>query len=569
MQIEKLESIMTNFSNDIIEDILIQLGIKNGIAEWNFEGRSSLSKKDKIKIIVAIKGLDLFNEKKFRLNFFLAFEDRSALKKMLELTNYSNTSLDNQTEEAKYLADIEFVDNNLYSYLIRTYFEINDYCFDSKQTEASCELIKASENKFYELFDYQYLIKQQVINDLANEQKRLYKILIHMPTGTGKTKTAMHIIAHYINFVTKGKGIIVWIAHTNELLQQAFDTFVNVWGHLSLYDIKVFKGWQKFPDKIEDGILFVSIQSLQAKMSKAVFNDISELASLIVFDEVHKAGARKTKQCIHQLMIRDNNYGKKFLGLTATPGRKTEFDVENMLFANEFENYVGIDICKILQISLSENEVNNYPNEKDDPIRFFQENHYLSYLKKIVLEYKDESLISKVRQELIKNSNDYSGDLLNEISNNRLRNMAIIERIQQLNNEKKPTIIFACSLQHAKLLSAYLKLLDIDNSLVYGDMGSYARRKAIDDFKSGKVNFIINYEILTTGFDSTKIECVFITRPTKSVILYSQMIGRGLRGPKMGGKSECLLIDVEENLLCFNENKAFKYFNSYWRKENE
>lgn len=63
MQIEKLESIMTNFSNDIIEDILIQLGIKNGIAEWNFEGRSSLSKKDKIKIIVAIKGLDLFNEK--------------------------------------------------------------------------------------------------------------------------------------------------------------------------------------------------------------------------------------------------------------------------------------------------------------------------------------------------------------------------------------------------------------------------------------------------------------------------------------------------------------------------
>ena len=100
-------------------------------------------------------------------------------------------------------------------------------------------------------------------------------------------------------------------------------------------------------------------------------------------------------------------------------------------------------------------------------------------------------------------------------------------------------------------------------------MGSYARRKAIDDFKSGKVNFIINYEILTTGFDSTKIECVFITRPTKSVILYSQMIGRGLRGPKMGGKSECLLIDVEENLLCFNENKAFKYFNSYWRKENE
>ena len=92
-------------------------------------------------------------------------------------------------------------------------------------------------------------------------------------------------------------------------------------------------------------------------------------------------------------------------------------------------------------------------------------------------------------------------------------------------------------------------------------------KKAIADFKDrdNPVNIIINYDILTTGFDSTNIDCVFITRPTKSVILYSQMIGRGLRGPQMGGAETCLLIDVKENLEVYNENEAFSHFNSYWR----
>ena len=99
-------------------------------------------------------------------------------------------------------------------------------------------------------------------------------------------------------------------------------------------------------------------------------------------------------------------------------------------------------------------------------------------------------------------------------------------------------------------------------------MPSYIRTKAINDFKDrdNPVNIIINFDILTTGFDATNIDCVFITRPTKSVILYSQMIGRGLRGPQMGGGETCLLIDVKENIDAYDENEAFSHFNSYWRK---
>lgn len=112
-----------------------------------------------------------------------------------------------------------------------------------------------------------------------------------------------------------------------------------------------------------------------------------------------------------------------------------------------------------------------------------------------------------------------------------------------------------------------LTLEGIQNSLVLGNMQAMDRKKAIDDFKdkNSGVDIIINYEVLTTGFDSKNIRCVFITRPTKSIVLYSQMLGRGLRGPLMGGNEECLLVDVDDNLEAFDNETAFLHFNDYWR----
>ena len=112
-----------------------------------------------------------------------------------------------------------------------------------------------------------------------------------------------------------------------------------------------------------------------------------------------------------------------------------------------------------------------------------------------------------------------------------------------------------------------LTLEDIPNSLVVSDLDTVDRRKAIEAFKDrqSNVDIIINYEVLTTGFDSKNIRCVFITRPIKSIVLYSQMLGRGLRGPLMGGNESCQLIDVDDNLQVFDNETAFSHFNDYWR----
>lgn len=121
------------------------------------------------------------------------------------------------------------------------------------------------------------------------------------------------------------------------------------------------------------------------------------------------------------------------------------------------------------------------------------------------------------------------------IGRNKSRNLRILQKLRELNMQKKPTIVFACSVKHAQLLSAMLTLEDIPNAVVYGDMPAFERSLAIEQFKDtrNEMNILINYEVLTTGFDATNIECVFIARPTQSVVLYSQMLGRGLRGPQM------------------------------------
>jgi len=76
---------------------------------------------------------------------------------------------------------------------------------------------------------------------------------------------------------------------------------------------------------------------------------------------------------------------------------------------------------------------------------------------------------------------------------------------------------------------------------------------------------LINYGILSTGFDAPNIGAVIITRPTSSMVLYSQMIGRGLRGPKVGGREECLLIDVKDNFIGYGDQQImYDFFDGYW-----
>lgn len=221
------------------------------------------------------------------------------------------------------------------------------------------------------------------------------------------------------------------------------------------------------------------------------------------------------------------------------------------------------------EISMSPQEAANATAEQDI-IKYFQNRGVLSKVKKEQLTYPEQLSDSEIRDiKVIATNNgydDFSKKALETIGRNKSRNRMILGKLKELNAKKIPTIVFACSVQHGQLLSSMLSLDNVPNVLIIGNMSTYDREKAIRKFKdeNDDTNIIINYEVLTTGFDATNIGCVFITRPTQSVVLYSQMLGRGLRGPQMGGNAECLLIDIKDNLRQYNENMAFSHFDNYW-----
>jgi len=110
-----------------------------------------------------------------------------------------------------------------------------------------------------------------------------------------------------------------------------------------------------------------------------------------------------------------------------------------------------------------------------------------------------------------------------------------------------------------------LNLKGVSSASVTSDMNKLTRFRAIESFKRGKCSVLVNYGILTTGFDAPNIDALFITRPTSSIILYSQMLGRGLRGPKVGGNENCILYDVVDNISGYGDQEdIYEYFDGYW-----
>lgn len=325
-----------------------------------------------------------------------------------------------------------------------------------------------------------------------------------------------------------------------------------------------------------NGIVFCGLSKLMsiADTNPDLYERLKIDCRLVVFDEAHKAAARQTQRVIEGLMRMPVGYeNRALIGLTATPGRTTAESYDNNLLSNMFGNkliYIDSDILN--QINMGRLQALNTVAETN-VIKYFQERKILAKMKPQKLSYKTEfsekdlKTLSGALRDLGYDDKEYTSEQLKILARNKERNLAILSKIRQLQLDKKPTIVFACSVDHAKMLAAMLMLEGIQNSLVLGEMAPMDRKHAIDSFKdrNSGIDVIINYEVLTTGFDSKNIKCVFITRPTKSIVLYSQMLGRGLRGPLMGGNEECDLIDIDDNLQAFDNETAFSHFNDYWR----
>ena len=569
----KLIDCLKLFSHDSLKKYLGEELVEQLLAEWENDG--PLTKKRLAEMILQLNGVDLLKKPAFRKDVLMHMDAHDLDLVFDKLPTAKKARCTTLVEKASAIAGIAWNASEANLKLIEI-LGIDSSIFTPPVEDITAVVTHQAGKRFYELLDYQYVIKQRVLNEL-NRSFPLKRMLVHMPTGTGKTKTSMHTLVHYYNFTLKKKGAVIWLAHTTELLQQAYETFAGVWAHLGDGQVNTYKLWGArnipVPKDGFNGILFCGIQKLQSiKQSQPdLFNQIASCARLIVFDEAHKAAANETRQLVEALMWMPPGYeDRSLVGLTATPGRTTLTSDENKLLSDMFENrLIGVDVNVVNQMNMTQDAYLNYTAE-DNAIKYFQNSRILANIRKEQLTYEEQfttAELKKIKTKMLENGYvDFSKTALEVIGKNRSRNKAIMDKLRELSTSQTPTIVFACSVPHAKLLSFMLSLEDIPNALVLGEMNSVDRANAIASFKDREnpINILINYEVLTTGFDSTNIRCVFITRPTQSIVLYSQMLGRGLRGPMMGGNAECLLVDIKDNLGKYDATMAFSHFDAYW-----
>ena len=174
--------------------------------------------------------------------------------------------------------------------------------------------------------------------------------------------------------------------------------------------------------------------------------------------------------------------------------------------------------------------------------------HDLSHLR---VEFK-----SVVLQGVRRWQNELDDDSMRRIAADTVFNRKIILVIKKLIDEekRKSILIFANTVDHAKLLSSMIRASVTENGkpvtaeFIYADTHVDERCKFIRQFRDQELRVLCNYDILTQGFDAPKVDAIVVARDTGSYVLHTQMIGRGLRGPRNGGTEECRIVDFSNKI---------------------
>ena len=257
------------------------------LVECNFNNvENILSSKNLCDMLLALKGEKIFEDLEIRTELLRQLSDEEIIKlaDTMHKQFKDNSDINNIIEEfanTKWkISKVVKVFLDFFEIDADKYFKRDDYSYEVSVEEVCPGQISESNKRFFELQDYQFIIKQQSLNRLKNNYIIPRNILIRMPTGTGKTKTSMHIITNYIANIMENEGIVLWITDRRELLEQACNSFKNTWEHLGNEKIKLYRLWDKYDfneEEIEDGIMFASIQKLERIRNKSKYEKIDYL----------------------------------------------------------------------------------------------------------------------------------------------------------------------------------------------------------------------------------------------------------------------------------------------------
>ena len=367
---------------------------------------------------------------------------------------------------------------------------------------------------------YQLRLKKEIrqkLDEYLNYDTK--KILVTMPTGAGKTVLAMETIVDLLRTHYDGKPInIAWIVNSKELCEQSLQSFQKLWkqkGDRPVMAQRYFDRFNTFNNEDVDKITFASFQLLVPRINNNSKEDIAFISKLdyLFIDEAHFTGADQYRKIFET--YQKNNNSPKIIGLTATPLRSDDENLNNL--RGMFNNYYQLR------------------NEKDkivnSPIEYLVEREYLSNV--------DYNVINPSASSNKSNGFEYYKEL----------HESVLKTCNNLKEQNKNTIIFAETKAHAIALSLFLKAKNIENGLIVGETPNQKRKdflKKLGD-KDDTLNVLVNEKILATGIDVPGLNSIIVLANIQSITTALQILGRAMRGPKNGGNKNNTIYITRDN----------------------
>lgn len=348
------------------------------------------------------------------------------------------------------------------------------------------------------LFDIRpYHYQKEILEKLQVEREVFgrKKNLLVAATGVGKTVISAFDYKRF-RMSNKNTAKLLFVAHREEILKQSLDTFRVIlkdpnFGNLLVGDYQ--------PSSLEH--LFVSIQSFNSKeLYKFTSRDYYDF---IIVDEFHHAAANSYQKLL------SHYHPKILLGLTATPERMDGKDILSF-----FEDTISAEMRLTEAIN----------RKLLSPFQYF-----------CVTDTVDLSSLKWGRRGYeIK-------ELENVYTSNRIRSNQIVKSLYKYvtDIDEVKGLGFCVSIEHAKYMADFFNQTGIPSVALYGNVDGKTRRDAQDLLTQGIIKFIFVVDLYNEGIDIPEVNTILFLRPTESLTIFLQQLGRGLR---LADGKECLTV---------------------------
>lgn len=331
--------------------------------------------------------------------------------------------------------------------------------------------------------------------------------LISWCTGTGKSIIPAIFIQYALNKFPNTR--VLMITHVKELIEQNAEVMRIVWPNapLGIYSAGLNQKQSSLP------IVFGGIQSMVKHPQLFGYRD------LIFVDEAHLVSQDESSQYLSFIStMKLINPNVKIIGMTATPFRMGQgYITDNGLFTDIVHDITGVDGFNRLIAG-----------------------GYLCPLvpRRTKLEL-DISNVGMQKNEFIQ------GQLQSAVDKAEITHKGLCELVEA-GKDRRSWLIFASGIEHAEHIAEMLTTFGIDCAPVHSKRNTDYNNAAIRAFKANSLRSIVNYSKLTTGFNHPYIDCIADFRPTMSIPLHVQKLGRGTR--MAPGKENCLVLDFSRNV---------------------